>query len=450
MYDASTDPEDHLSVFLTHMRLQTAADEIRCKTFPMFLKGKARLWFQGPAPGSIRNFPELARQFVAQFVSSKTYSKNATHLMAIRQSHDKSLRNFMTRFNAESLQVKDKNEKVVMAAFVNGLRVEELFYKLAEKSPKNLEELLTRAHAVANAEEAGRLKKESDREFGDRKGRTNPPEGKDVPAKKNVFDRLSREKAPAPPPLPEKGYTPLTRPKAQILAVMEAEGLAGRPPKMGTPRNKRNQDRYCAFHRDVGHDTEGCWALRKEIEDLIQRGFLGRFVRQGRSGQEPGRTYRGDRGEGQRRDRPKRRYERRGPSPDQDSQNLAGVINTIAGGPTGGDSHTARKNRRPPPEEDDSLKRLRMDEEITFGPRDAVPLASEYHETIVIDIVTNNYRVKKVYVDQESAVDIMFYRVFRELGLEDGQLTLIRTPLMDFTGPPINPEGMITLMVTVG
>ncbi|XP_071906052.1 uncharacterized protein [Coffea arabica] len=247
MYDASTDPEDHLSVFLMHMRLQTPVDKIRCKTFPMFLKGKARLWFQGLVPGSIQSFPELARQFVAQFVSSKTYSKNATHLMAIGQRPDESLRNFMTRFNAESLQVRDKDEKVVMAAFMNGLRVEELFYKLAEIPPGNLEELLTRAHAAANAEETGRLKRESDRELGDRRGRGNPPpsENKDSSAKKNIFDRLSREKAPAPPPLPEKGCTRLTRPRAQILAVMEAEGLGGRPPKMGTPRNKRNQDRYC-------------------------------------------------------------------------------------------------------------------------------------------------------------------------------------------------------------
>ncbi|XP_071933739.1 uncharacterized protein [Coffea arabica] len=315
--------------------------------------------------------------------------------MAIKQKPDESLKNFMTRFNTESLQIRDKDEKVVMAAFMNGLRVEELYYKLVEQPLKNLGELLTRAHAAANAEEAGRLKRESDRELGDRKGRGNPLETKGGQARRNVFDRLSKDKTPAQPPLPEKVYTPLTRPRAQILAVMESEGLGGRPPKMATPRNKRNQDRYCAFHRDVGHDTEGCWALRKEIEDLIQRGFLGRFVQSGRPGQETGRTYRGERGEGYRRDRPERRDAARDYSPDQGTQNLAGVINTIAGGPTGGDIHTARKNRRPLPDGDDSLKRLRMDEEITFGSRDAVPLASGNHEAIVIDVVTNNYRVKK-------------------------------------------------------
>nr|XP_027086598.1 uncharacterized protein LOC113708335 [Coffea arabica] len=63
------------------------------------------------------------------------------------------------------------------------------------------------------------------------------------------------------------------------------------------------------------------------------------------------------------------------------------------------------------------------------------PLASGNHEAIVIDIVTNNYRVKKV---------------FKELGLRDDQLTPVRTPLVGFTGPPISSEGMITLMVTVG
>nr|XP_027083763.1 uncharacterized protein LOC113706072 [Coffea arabica] len=190
------------------MRLQTVADEIRCKTFPMFLKEKVRLWFQGLAPGSIRNFPELVRQFVAQFVSSKTYSKNAIHLMAIRQKSDESLRNFMTRFNTKSLQIRDKDEKVVMAAFTNGFRAEELFYKLTEKPPGDLEEFLTRSHAAANAEEAARLKRESDRELGDRRERGNSPENKDGPAKKNVFDQLSKEKTPAPPLLPEKGYTP--------------------------------------------------------------------------------------------------------------------------------------------------------------------------------------------------------------------------------------------------
>ena len=72
-YDATTDPEDHLFVFMTQMRLQTAVDAVRCKTFPMFLEGRARQWFQGLPPRSIRSFTQLARLFSAQFISSRAF-----------------------------------------------------------------------------------------------------------------------------------------------------------------------------------------------------------------------------------------------------------------------------------------------------------------------------------------------------------------------------------------
>nr|XP_027077074.1 uncharacterized protein LOC113700839 [Coffea arabica] len=121
-YDATTDPEDHLFAFLTQMRLQTAADAVRCKTFPMFLEGKARQWFQGLPPRSVRSFSQLARLFAAQFVSSRAYSKTTAHLMTVHQGSEESLREYMVRFNNESLQVRDRDDKVVMAAFVNGLR----------------------------------------------------------------------------------------------------------------------------------------------------------------------------------------------------------------------------------------------------------------------------------------------------------------------------------------
>ena len=41
---------------------------------------------------------------------------------------------------------------------------------------------------------------------------------------------------------------------------------------------KRDNARYCEFHRDHGHRTDDCIQLRKEIEYLIQSGYLRRFV----------------------------------------------------------------------------------------------------------------------------------------------------------------------------
>ena len=41
---------------------------------------------------------------------------------------------------------------------------------------------------------------------------------------------------------------------------------------------KRDNTKYCEFHRDHGHRTDDCIQLRKEIEYLIQRGHLRRYV----------------------------------------------------------------------------------------------------------------------------------------------------------------------------
>ncbi|XP_027158440.1 uncharacterized protein LOC113760065 [Coffea eugenioides] len=91
-----------------------------------------------------------------------------------------------------------------------------------------------------------------------------------------------------------------------------------------------------------------------------------------------------------------------------------------------------------------------MCEEIIYGPKDAVPLAFNNHEAIVIEVITRNYKVKKVCIDNGSAIDVLYYKAFKELQLEDKQLIAVQTPLIGFVGPLIRPEEMITLMVMVG
>ena len=47
---------------------------------------------------------------------------------------------------------------------------------------------------------------------------------------------------------------------------------------MRTDPTKRDNTRYCEFHRDHGHRTDDCIQLRKEIEYLIRRGYLRRYI----------------------------------------------------------------------------------------------------------------------------------------------------------------------------
>ena len=47
---------------------------------------------------------------------------------------------------------------------------------------------------------------------------------------------------------------------------------------MKTDPAKRDITKYCEFHRDHGHRTDDCIQLKKEIEFLIRRGHLCRYV----------------------------------------------------------------------------------------------------------------------------------------------------------------------------
>ena len=40
----------------------------------------------------------------------------------------------------------------------------------------------------------------------------------------------------------------------------------------------RDNTKYCEFHRDYGHRTDNCIQLKREIEYLIRRGYLRRFI----------------------------------------------------------------------------------------------------------------------------------------------------------------------------
>ena len=73
-------------------------------------------------------------------------------------------------------------------------------------------------------------------------------------------------------------FTLLNTPRAEILATIENEDYLKKPRPMKTPADKRSKDKYCRFHRDHGHDTEECHQLKEEIQELINRGFLRRFV----------------------------------------------------------------------------------------------------------------------------------------------------------------------------
>ena len=42
--------------------------------------------------------------------------------------------------------------------------------------------------------------------------------------------------------------------------------------------HKHNKNKYYHFHRDHGHDTDECYDLKQQIENLIRQGKLRHFI----------------------------------------------------------------------------------------------------------------------------------------------------------------------------
>ena len=120
----------------------------------MTLKGAARIWFSRLTPNSVSTFKELSAQFTAHFIGGHRYKKSTACLMSIKQREDETLRSYISRFNKEALSIDEADDKILVAAFTNGLRKGKFLFSLYKNYPKTMSEVLYRATKYMNAEDA--------------------------------------------------------------------------------------------------------------------------------------------------------------------------------------------------------------------------------------------------------------------------------------------------------
>ena len=73
-------------------------------------------------------------------------------------------------------------------------------------------------------------------------------------------------------------FTPLTASVSQVLHEVRKEQFLRWPTQMKSDLATRDNTKYCEFDRDYGHRTDDSIQLKKEIEYLIRRGYLRRFI----------------------------------------------------------------------------------------------------------------------------------------------------------------------------
>ncbi|XP_059669890.1 uncharacterized protein LOC132315551 [Cornus florida] len=443
-FDGTKDPLDHLETFQALMHLHAMPDEIMCRAFPTTLKGSARVWFNKLKPGTIETFEELSKGFVGHFIAGQRHRRPATYLLTVKQQKGESLRDYISRFNTEMLQVEETDDKVALAAFMGGLQTSRFLFSLSEEPPTNMAELLVRAKRHMNAEDAMIARKGKEGE--DKKSDKKRPaltirDEKETKYKKpmvNQNERASRYKNTER----YTNYTPLNMPIDQVFLQIQDEPYLKWPPKLKSDPARRPRDKYCRFYKDHGHATEDCFDLKDQIETLVRRGHMRKFI----VGND-------------RTDINSLRAGRDNHPPDQQP---IGEIRVIAGGCAGGgESSSARKayarRMRSSSEVCEvgvQIQHRKMprlgDPVITFSDEDMKDVQQPHDDPLVVAMMIANYNTRRILVDNGSSADIIFLDAFSKMKIGKEKLRPTRSPLVGFTGDKVYPLGAVILPVTAG
>ena len=74
--------------------------------------------------------------------------------MSIKQWDDETLRSYITWFNKEALSIDKADDKILVAAFTNGLWKGKFLFSLYKNDPKTMSDVLYRATKYMNVKDA--------------------------------------------------------------------------------------------------------------------------------------------------------------------------------------------------------------------------------------------------------------------------------------------------------
>ena len=84
---------------------------------------------------------------------------------------------------------------------------------------------------------------------------------------------------------------------------------------------------------------------------------------------------------------------------------------------------------------------------LGFSDEDKLGTIQPHDDTLVVTLRIGGYDVKRVMINQGSAVKIMYHNLYKGLNLKPESLTAYSSPLVNFEGKMVVPKGQIRLPV---
>lgn len=451
-YDGTTDPEEHIAQYRERMEIIPIPADLKeaclCKGFGATLTGSALKWLLSVPPYSITSFSDLVNRFNNQFSCSRTFERLTNDLYRVIQNSNESLRDYVSRFGREALNIPNIDVTTAVQAFKMGLRRDSPFYEDIVMNPcRNLDEVRNRALRYIRLEEdkiiQRRIETPSTYDRPNRKTEASSAKYyKSKPYSRSDDYRVNAVEGEDD----DECYPKLTDycfsvDISGIMCAMQNLGEKARWPK----KNDRNpgwkdKSKWCAFHEDFGHITEDCIALRKEISYLLGKGHLKELF-----GKKKNQTQDLERPQ----DPEKVTQRARSPPPD------AKIINFISGGSDiCGTSYSAAKryakesklNKETRPTKNSTLTADRI---VSFEEEDRDDIQDPHHDGLVVTLYVANHFVRRILVDGGSSVNIIRLETLKKMNIPESEIVSRSIVLVGFSGETKDTIGEIKLPVYI-
>ncbi|XP_074290609.1 uncharacterized protein LOC141617324 [Silene latifolia] len=430
LYDGTEDPLEHINQYNQKMMVVAATrpekEACMCRGFGSTLSRAALQWFVNLPNKSISSFAGVVNSFNQQFASSRKPEKLSSDLYRIVQRFEESTRDYLARFNVEKISIPRCDPTTAVNAFRRGLHRDSDLYKDLTKHPcATFEEVKQMAEATYRLEEDEDRRDLYGTYSSSRKITTEKKNERAKPYSKNTVNKLSGEKesTEAPPKLSEYGFT------TGLAGVLKAIRELGQ-----RENDRRDASKRCEYHNDIGHNTEDCVVLRKEVKHLYSAGCLDHLLLKGAKS---GKVNTADQAQ---------------PSPPPPYSKIVSVITGRS--ETCGLTYSAAKRHATETKGDKpefSLRVSRQDLlEISFNEADILDEAEHHHDALIITLSIGNCLVKKILVDTGSFVNLIMLETLKNMGFSEKDLVQKAVPFVGFSGETKQSVGEIVIPTFAG
>ncbi|XP_021714618.1 uncharacterized protein LOC110682570 [Chenopodium quinoa] len=440
MYDGTTDPDEHVSLYKQKMMTSSIPRDIReaimCKGFGSTLSSPALTWFINLDNGTIRSFAGMVNLFKVQFASSRKIEKQSSDLYRVVQRHGESLRDYLNRFNREKIGIHKCDAPTTIEAFRRGLLDHSELYKELTKYPcTTFEDVQAKAMAQVRFEEDAYTRKTPEPDLQPRRNNNFPRrDHRCKPYQRSRFDEGTvnaveeefsnwREDPELPPKLHKYCFN--VNPAGVIRTLNKMGDTVQWSRRSDRPGEKKDPSRWCDFHSDIGHTTDECVTLRKEVAYLLKKGYLKELLsdRSKASGKE-------------------RESKQGGPPPPPP---IVKTICFISGGSevcglkySAAKRHAKESNKNQP----DKREKSKIDIPIMFEESDAL---EGHHDGLVISLPMRNCMIKRILVDNGSSANIIMLDTLKHMNIDEKNIVNKSAMLVGFSGETKKTSGEITL-----